>query len=80
MKKDAFALRTDLRRSDGFGDLVIEDFDISTVGIPYQGRDLPAVIRPAIHHRQQDSFDPQLRIDLPLDLIDGLKQLFQSFS
>ena len=79
MKEDAFAFRADLCCPDGSGDLGIEDFDMSTVGIPYQGRDLPVVIRPAIHHGQQDAFDPQLRIDLPLDLVDGLKQLFQSF-
>ena len=79
MKEDAFAFRADLRRPDGSGNLGIEDFDMSTVGIPYEGRDLPSIIRPAIHHRQQNAFNPQLRIDLPLDLVDGLKQLFQSF-
>ena len=77
MQENAFPFGADLRSPDRTGNLGIEHLDMPAVGITDQGRNLFGVIRPAVHHGQQDTLDPQLRIDLPLHLIDRLEQLFQ---
>ena len=79
MLENTHALRTDLRCTDGARDIRIIDLQLAAIGITDQGADFLRIVRAGIHHGQKDPFDPQLRIDLPLDLVDGLKQLLQAF-
>ena len=44
---------------------------LSAVALPNQIADVFGVVGAAVHHRQKNPFNPQFRVDLPLDLVDG---------
>ena len=79
MDKDALTRRADFRCTDGVGNRLTEHFDVLSVCLPDQRVDLSAIVGAVICHRQQDAFDFQLRVDLPMHLVDGLQKLFQTF-
>ena len=79
MDKDALTRRADFRCTDGVGNRLTEHFDVLSVCLPDQRVDLSAIVGAVICHRQQDTFDFQLWIDLPMHLVDGLQKLFQTF-
>src|SRR5699024_8489564 len=78
MGKNAFALGADLLCPDRMGNLGAEHLDFAAVGLPQQGGDLLGEVGTVVHHRQQDAVDLELRVQLPLDLVDGGQQLFQA--
>ena len=80
MGKNAFALGADLLCPDRMGNLGAEHLDFAAVGLPQQGGDLFGEVGPAVHHRQQDTVNLELGIDLPLDLIDCLEQLLSTIN
>lgn len=73
MGKNAFALGADLLCSDGMGNLSAEYLDFAAVGLPQQSSDLLGKVGTVVHHRQQDTVNLELGIDLPLHLIYGLE-------
>ena len=79
MDKDALTRRADFRCTDGVGNRLTEHFDVLSVCLPDQRVDLSAIVGAVICHRQQDTFDFQLWVDLPMHLVDGLQKLFQTF-
>ena len=78
MGKNALALGADLLGPDGMGNLGAKHLDFAAVSLPQQSGDLLGKVGAVVHHRQQDAVDLELRIDLPLHLIDCLEQLFQA--
>src|SRR5699024_5820514 len=68
---DALALGAGLLGPDRVGYLGAEHLDLAAVGLPQQGGDLPGKVGTVVHHRQQDTVDLELGIQLPLDLVDG---------
>ena len=79
MQEDALAFSTDLRSSNGMRDFRTEHLDLSAVRIADQVSDHLRVVRPAVHHGQQDAVNLKLRIDLTPYLGNGLKQLLKAF-
>ena len=56
---------------------ILNFYDVGSMGtVSYTH--LFGVVGAAVHHRQKNPFNPQFRVDLPLDLVDGSKQLFQT--
>src|SRR5699024_9811620 len=78
MGKNAFALGADFLCPDGMRNLGAKHLDFAAVGFPQQSSDLLGKVGAVVHHRQQDTVDLDLGIDLPLHLIYGLEQLFQA--
>ena len=78
MSKNALALGADLLGSDRMGNLGAEHLDFAAVGLPQQSGDLFGKVGTVVHHRQQDTVDLELGVDLPLHLVYGLEQLFQA--
>ena len=72
VRVNAFALGADLRRPDGLRNVRREHFQFAAVGVAQQRTDLAGVVCSAIHHRQQNPVDAQLRIDLPPYFGNGL--------
>lgn len=70
MGEDAFPFGANLCSPDRSWDVCPVYFDLSSVGIPDQLGNVLGVIGPGIDHGQQDSFDPELRVDLLPDLVD----------
>ena len=78
MGKNTLALGTDFLCSDRMGNLSSEHFDFAAVGFSQQSRNLLGKVGAVVHHRQQDTVDLELGVDLPFHLIDRLEQLFQA--
>ena len=78
MCEDALALGAGLLGPDRMWNLGAKHLDFAAVGFAQQGGDLFGKIGSVVHHRQQDAVDLELRVQLPLDLVDGGQQLFQS--
>ena len=78
MCEDALALGAGLLGPDRMWNLGAKHLDFAAVGFPQQGSDLLGKVGAVVHHRQQDTVDLDLGIDLPLHLIYGLEQLFQA--
>ena len=78
MGKNALALGADLLGPDGMGNLGAKHLDFAAIGFPQQGSDLLGKVGAVVHHRQQDTVDLELGVDLPLHLVYGLEQLFQA--
>ena len=78
MGKNALALGADFLGPDRMGNLGAEHLDFAAVGLPQQGSDLFGKVGTVVHHRQQDTVDLELGVDLPLHLVYGLEQLFQA--
>ena len=51
------------------GDLCAEYFDLAAIGLPQERGNLFGKVDSAIHHRQQDTVDLELGVDLPLYLV-----------
>ena len=68
MFKDALALGTDLCRAHGTGNFRVKYLDLRPIGAAQERRNLFAVVRSAVHHREQYAVDFQLVIDIALDL------------
>ena len=62
------------------GDFRSKDFDFTSIGVPQQSSNLFGKIGAVIHHRQQDTVNLELGVDLPLYLVYRGEQLFQPFS
>ena len=62
------------------GDLCAEYFDLAAIGLPQERGNLFGKVGSAVHHRQQDTVNLELGIDLPLYLVYRGEQLFQPFS
>ena len=77
--KNALSSAAGFCGSDGKGDLRSEHTDFLAVVGAQRCNDLLGFVGAAIHHREQDAVDFQLRVDLPLDLCDGLHQQVQTF-
>ena len=58
--------------------LCAEYFDLTAIVLPQERGDFFGKVGSAIHHRQQDTVNLELGVDLPLHLIYGLEQLFQT--
>ena len=78
MGKNALALGADFLGSDRMGNFGAEHLDFAAVGLPQQGGDLLGKVGAVVHHRQQDTVNLELGVDLPLHLVYGLEQLFQA--
>ena len=59
--------------------LCAEYFDLAAIGLPQERGDLFGKVGSAVHHRQQDTVNLELGVDLPLYLVYRGEQLFQSF-
>ena len=62
------------------GDLCAEYFDLAAIGLPQERGNLFGKVGSAVHHRQQDTVNLELGVDLPLYLVYRGEQLFQPFS
>ena len=78
MLEDAGSLCADFLCTNRTGNICLVDFQLSTVALPNQIADVLGVVGAVIYHRQKNPFNPQFRVDLSLDLVDGSKQLFQT--
>ena len=78
MLKDTGSLSADFLCTDRAGNVGLVNLQLSAVALPNQIADVFGVVGAAVHHRQKNPFNPQFRVDLPLDLVDGSKQLFQT--
>ena len=76
--EDALALGAGLLGPDRMGYLGAEHLDFAAVGLPQQGGDLLGKVGAVVHHRQQNTVDLELGVQLPLNLVDGGQQLFQA--
>ena len=79
MGKDAFPIGSSFCCPDGVGDDRVKHLQLGSIGFPLKSTYFRGGIGPVSHHSQQDAIDLQLGIDLLVDFIDGLKQLFQAF-
>jgi len=52
------------------GDFRSKDFDFTSIGVPQQSSNLFGKVGAVIHHRQQDTVNLELWIDLPFHLTD----------
>src|SRR5699024_8482389 len=68
MGKDAFPLGAGLLCPDRVGNLCSEYFNFAAIGLPQQGGDLLGKVGTIVYHRQQDTVNLELGVDLPLDL------------
>lgn len=78
MLEDTGSLCADFLCTDRAGNVGLVNLQLSAVALPNQIADVFGVVGAAVHHRQKNPFNPQFRVDLPLDLVDGSKQLFQT--
>ena len=76
MLKNAVSFGTDFFCTNRAGNVGLVNLQLSAVALPNQIADVFGVVGAAVHHRQKNPFNPQFRVDLPLDLVDGSKQLF----
>ena len=77
--KNALSSAAGFCGSDGKGDLRPEYPDLFAVVGTQRCDDLLGLVGTAVHHREQDAVDFQFRVDLPLDLCDGLHQQVKPF-
>ena len=80
MGKDAFALSTGFRCPHRPGYSLFKNLDFAAISLPNQCVDLLSKAGSAVGHGHQDALNPQLWIDLPSYLTDGLYKFFEIFS
>ena len=80
MGKDTLTLGTGFRCPHRPGDSLVKNFNFTTIRLPDQGVNLLSKAGPAVGHGHQDALNPQLWIDLPSYLTDGLYKFFEIFS
>lgn len=79
MRKDALPDQAALSRSDRHRNLCIKDSDVLSDACSKRTDDVLGIVRAAVHHRQQDPVDLQIRIDAAFDLGYRTKQKIQTF-
>ncbi|EJX03980.1 hypothetical protein EVA_07913 [gut metagenome] len=79
MLKNTVSFCTDLLSTDRTWNIRLINLQSATITLTNQIADVFGIIGPAVYHRQKDTFDFKLRIDLPFDLVNGFKELFQTF-
>ena len=80
MGENSFSLCADFLCTDRVWNLRSKDFDFTSIGVPQQSSNLFCKVGAVIHHRQQDTVNLELGVDLPLYLVYRGEQLFQPFS
>ena len=79
MGENTFSLCADFLCTDRVWNLRSKDFDFTSIGVPQQSSNLFCKVGAVIHHRQQDTVNLELGVDLPLYLVYRGEQLFQPF-
>ena len=70
MGENTFSLCADFLCTDRVWNLRSKDFDFTSIGVPQQSSNLFCKVGAVIHHRQQDTVNLELWIDLPFHLTD----------
>ena len=70
MGENTFSLCANFLCPDRMGDFRSKDFDFTSIGVPQQSSNLFGKVGAVIHHRQQDTVNLELWIDLPFHLTD----------
>jgi len=70
MGENTFSLCANFLCPDRMGDFCAEYFDLAAIGLPQERGNLFGKVGAVIHHRQQDTVNLELWIDLPLYLAD----------
>ena len=70
MDENAFSLCANFLCTDRVWNLRSKDFDFTSIGVPQQSSNLFGKVGAVIHHRQQDTVNLELWINLPFHLTD----------